>query len=139
MRCASGVTRTRQRAVGGPSRAGAVSKARGPNVVAEDTAQFVVPDLADIGGAAAEAGHAGDRVGGGTARAFDARTHEIVKPLRRLGVDQGHRPLLQALLGEEDFLGVREHVDNGVPDREYVRVTVRHGAALPSSGGLGRV
>jgi hypothetical protein len=64
VRCASGVTTIRQRAVAGPAVAKAVSKVTpgGAQVVAEHPAELVVAHLANIGALAAERGDARDGV-----------------------------------------------------------------------------
>ena len=82
VRWASGVTTIRQRPVGGPSVAGGAAEgdAGGAQVVGEHGAELVVADPADVGGPSAEAGHAGDRVGGRPSGGLDA-----LRPWRRRG------------------------------------------------------
>ena len=107
VRCASGVTKIRQRAVGSPpsSRRRVVGHADGANVVAEHIAQLVVGDLADVRRATAERGDAGNRVAGGAARLFDARPHDGVEPFGRLRIDERHASLGQVVLHEERVVG----------------------------------
>ena len=90
--------------------------ARGPHVVREHRAQLIVEHSPDVGGLAAEAGDAGDGVGGRSARRLDARSHRRVELVGPFGVDEGHRPLDQAV-GLDELVGlVGEHVDEGVAD-----------------------
>ncbi len=108
--------------------------AGGADVVAEDAAQLIVADLADIGALAAEAGQPRDRVRRRAAGDFHRRTHRVVEFARALRVDQHHGALGQAHARQELFLAVGEDIDNRVADAADVNVLVRH--SNHSMGGL---
>ena len=95
----------------------------------EGAAEFVVLDLADEGGAAAEARHADDGIGGRAARAFHRRPHRLIDLLGARLVDQRHGALVHALRHQEIVLGAGDHVDDGVADAEHV--VAGGGHALP--------
>ncbi len=122
MRCPSGVTMIRQRAVPGPAVAAGVSK-RTPDrgdVVAKHLAQQIVAHLADIAAAAAERGDPGHGVAGRAARALDRRPHLPIERFGALGIDQGHRARGEVLLGEKPLVGMRDHVDDRIADADDI-------------------
>ena len=85
-------------------------------VVDEDLAELVGADLADVDAGPAEADHAGHAVAGRPARALHRRTHARIELGGAGVVDQLHRALGQALVGEKVVGGLRDHVDQGVAD-----------------------
>ena len=129
VRCASGVTRIRQRAVAGPAAAAGVGKATPAAVMSWriDLAQQVVADLADVAGLAAERRDAGDGIAGRAAGSLDAGAHGAVDRLGARLVDQRHRALVHRLGGEEGVVGLADHVDDGIADADDVELSGRHG------------
>ena len=87
---------------------------------AKGAAELVVLDLADEGGAAAEAGDADDGVGRRAAGAFHRRPHGLIDLLGARLVDQRHGALVHAVRDQEIVLGAGDHVDDGVADAEHV-------------------
>ena len=126
VRWASGVTKIRQRAVGVAEVAtgGLEGHAIGPDVVAEDAAQLVGAQLADVAGPAAERGEAGDGIGGRAAGDLDRRgpwRHRAPSPAAasiRVMV-----PLFSPCLRQEVFLGMGQDIDNGIADTHDVEQT----------------
>ena len=106
----------------GPSLAGLVSNAtpRGADVVAVKFADLVVLDLADIGGAGAEAGQADDGVGGGAAGHFGGLAHIGVDRRGARLVDQRHAALGHAVLDQKIVFRPHQHVEQRVADGEDV-------------------
>ena len=86
----------------------------------EGAAEFVVLDLADKSGAAAEARHTDDGIGGRAARAFHRRAHRVVDRLRARLVDQRHGAFVHALRDQKVVFGAGDDVDDGVADAEHV-------------------
>ena len=131
MRSASGVTTMMQRPVGHRVVVGAGPElhADGEHVVAEHLAELVVVDLADVGGAAAEAGDTAHRVGRRAAAHLDRRAERLVEVDRAIGVDQVHPALDQPVLDQERVGGVGDHVDQCVADPD----DVEPGVALRAS------
>ena len=111
--------------------------AGGADVVAEDLAELVAVDLADVGPPAAQRRDAGHGVAGGTARHLDARTHAAVQLLGAGGVDQRHRPLLDPVGREKGVVGMGDHVDDGVADAGDVEFGRGHGRSLEMLGKCG--
>ena len=129
VRCASGVTRIRQRAVGialSPRRSGELDAEAG-NVVAEDLAQLVVGDLADEARAAAQRRDPRGGVRRRSAAGLHALRHPAVEPRGLVGVDQPHRTLVEIFRGEELVVGGGDHVDDRVADGEDVKAGFGHG------------
>ena len=122
VRWASGVTRTRQRAVGGPPCSGAVRNATpaGADVVAEHLAQLIVLHLADIGRAGAERGQRRHAVGAGAARHLDRRPDARVEPRHARAIDQRHGALGQIEPLELPLVGLDDHVDDRVAEPDHV-------------------
>ena len=132
VRCASGVTKIRLRAVGQPThqRRRVVGDAGGADVVREDRAELIVGHLADVGRLAPERGDAGDRVPRRTAGRLLARSHDAVELLGHLGVDQIHRALRQVVRRQQRVVGLGDHVDDGVADRSHVELVRCSSAVL---------
>ena len=88
VRWPSGVTKIRQRAVGGsPARGGRVEvDPDRADVVREDLAELVVGDLADERALRAERGEPGQRVGRRAARDLPRRAHRVVELAARASV-----------------------------------------------------
>ena len=101
-------------------RAGTERHADREQIVAEHPAQLVVAHLADVGGAAPEAGDATHRVGGRAAAHLDRRTERPVQLDGAFGLDQRHRSLHEVVLPEELVAGVGDHVDERVADADDV-------------------
>ena len=115
-------------AVGG--RFGLEGDAGGADVVGVEAADLVVLDLADEGGAGAEAGEADDGVGAGAAAHLGRRAHV---PVDRGGaglVDQRHAALGHAVAGEKALIGLHQHVENRIADPENVVFCVSHRSVL---------
>src|SRR5690606_19051450 len=74
------------------------------------------------------------RVAGRAARRLDRRTHGGVKALRPVGVDEVHRPLVEALADEEVLLGAGHDVDDGIADAEGVVTGFGHVAPCSGDG-----
>ncbi len=129
VRCASGVTRIRQRAVGAPpaSGAGGEMHARGADVMREDLAELVIRHLAEEPDPGAERRRHRAGVAGRTARAFDTRPHLAVERIRFIRADQPHAALRQAARIEEFLIGAGEHIDDGVADADDVEGRLAHG------------
>ena len=131
VRWASGVTTIMQRPVGTSSVAEALLEgdADGAEVVAEHLAQARRPHLADVGGAAAEAGDAGHRVGRRAAGQLDAgaawRRRATSARSASMSVIE---PLTSACGVEEGVVVMGDDVDQGVADADDVEVV--HGATL---------
>ena len=130
VRCASGVTRIRQRPVGSAAGLGRGQEldAERADVVGEDLAELVVGDLADEAGAAAQRRDPGHRVGRRAAARLARLAHLRVEPGRALGVEHLHRALDQALLDQERVVGGGDHVHHRVADREHVQAGLSHAA-----------
>ncbi len=94
--------------------------AGGADVVGIETADLVVADLADIGGAGAEIGDADDGVGGGAAGHFGGRAHVVVDCQRAGLIDQRHAALGHAVGGEKLLVGLHQHVENRIADPENI-------------------
>ena len=107
------------RLVGRPS-ARPEGDADGAQVVSEHVAEVVVGDLADVGGAAAEAGDAGHRVGRRSTAHLDGRAEGVVEAERAAGLDQRHRALDELLTDQEIVVGLGDDVDEGVADADDV-------------------
>ena len=124
VRCASGVTRIRQRAVGGPSSRGGVRKSTPAARMSwrEHLAQLIALDLADIGGAGAERGQRRHGVGAGAARHLDRRPDAAVQLGHARLVDQRHRALGQIEPLERSIVGLGQHVDDRVAEAEHVEL-----------------
>ena len=90
------------------------------DVVAEHVAEIVVVDLADVGGAAAEAGDAAHRVRRRPAAHLDRAAERRVELDGPIGLDQRHRPLDQVVGVEELVVRVGDHVDERVADPDHV-------------------
>jgi hypothetical protein len=103
------------------------------DIVAVDVAELVARHLADEGGAAAERGEARGRVAGRSAAEFAPRPHRAVEPLRFGLVDQAHRALGQALLGQEGVSGIGNHVDDGIADRQHINGFFVHRGRLAAT------
>ena len=100
VRWASGVTTMMHRPVG-VSACGAPGRKATPTasqVVAEHVAEVVGRHLADVGGAAAEAGDAAHRVGRRPAAHLHGRAERAVQVHGAVGVDQRHRALDERVL-----------------------------------------
>ena len=116
-------------AAGGGSaggRFGLEGDAGGADVVGIEPADLVVLDLADIGGAGAEAGDADDGVGGRAAGHFGGRAHVLVDRGGARLVDQRHAALGHAVAGEKTLVGLHQHVENRIADPENVVFCVSH-------------
>ncbi len=74
----------------------------GADVMGIEPADLVVPDLADIGGAGAEAGDADNGVGGRAAGHLRRRPHILVNRRGARLVDQRHAALGHAVAGREN-------------------------------------
>ena len=94
--------------------------AGGADVVAVEAADLVVLDLADEGGAGAEAGEADDGVGAGAAAHLGRRAHVAVDRRRPRLVDQRHAALGHAVADQKALVGLHQHVENRVADPENV-------------------
>ena len=120
-------------------RAGPELDADREHVVAEHLAELVVVDLADVGGAAAEAGDTAHRVGGRAAAHLHRRAERLVQLDRAIGVDQVHPALDEAVLDQERVGRVGDHVDECVADPDHVVPGVALEHLLPTDGhGRGR-
>ncbi len=111
----------------------AIGHAGGADVMGEHLAQSVVRHFADIGRAAAQAGHARHRIGRRAARGLDARRHTAVQPLGLVLVDQHHAALGQTFVGQKVLGAGGDDVDNGVADGGDV-VKCGHGNDLGAVG-----
>ena len=89
-------------------------------VVTEHLTEVVGTHFSDVRGAATETRDAAHRVGGRTTAHFDGRTKRLVQVQRTVGVDEGHRTLGESLAMDERVVGLRDHVDERVPDTDYV-------------------
>ena len=116
----------RGRRVAGTGR-GVEIDADGADVMAEDLAQLVGRDLANEGALRAQRGHAGQRIGRGTARNLGRAAHGVVEFLRPIGVDQGHPALGKAQLLDQIVCAGSHHIDNGIADGEDVVTGLGHG------------
>ena len=101
-------------------RLGLEGDAGGADVVGVEAADLVVLDLADIGGAGAEAGDADDGVGGRAAGHLGRRAHVAVDRGRAGLVDQRHAALGHAVASEKALVGLHQHVENRIADPENV-------------------
>ena len=128
VRWASGVTKMRLRAVGGPWVAWGVSIGHpgGPDIVAEHAAELVVGHLADEGGPAAQGGDPGRRIGGRAAGGLDRRPHLAVQAARPVGVDQRHGAFDKLLILQELIVGLGDDIDDRIADRGDVEAAVGH-------------
>ena len=108
---------------------GLESDAGGADVVGIEGADLVGLDLADEGGAGAEAGDADDGVGAGAAAHFGRRPHILVDGGRAGLVDQRHAALGHAVAGEKALVGLHQHVENRIADPENVVFCVSHRAS----------
>ena len=88
----------------------------GVEVVAENGAEIVAADLADVGGPTTEAGDPAHRVGRRSAAHLHRRPKGAVQLDGPIGVDQRHRALDEPVVDEEAFAGVGDDVDEGVAD-----------------------
>ena len=82
-------------------RRGGEGDARGLDIAAEHGARRIVTHLADIAGEPAEPRRAHHGVGGGATADLDRSAHARAECLGTLGVDQGHRALVEAFFGEQ--------------------------------------
>ena len=87
----------------------------------EHLAQLVVADPADIGGTSAQGGHGSHAVGAGAARHLPGRPHAAVELVDPGLVDQGHDPLVEAQLGDQAVVGMRDHVDDRVAEADHIQ------------------
>ncbi len=101
------------------------------DVMAEDRAELVVADLADERPFAAERGESGDGVGRRAAGDRDRWTHLVVERSGRIGVDQGHRPPVEAEALDDVVVGMADHVDNRIADPDNVVMGRRHWRGAP--------
>ena len=113
----------------GPSAAGLVSNVDpgGADVVGVETADLVVLDLADIGGAGAEIGEADDGVGGRAAGHFGGRAHVLVDRQRARLVDQRHAALGHAVLARKpsSVCTSMSKIALPIPRTSYFAVVIR--------------
>jgi hypothetical protein len=132
---------TRRR--GGVRRSGPEGHADGVEIVPEDGAQLVVGDLAEVRGAAAEAGEAAHRVGRRPTAHLDGGSERPVQVHGAVGVDQLHRPLDEPVVGEERVVGVGDDIDQGIADADHIELGLGHdrqryrrraGARVPGCG-----
>ena len=112
------------------ARPGLEGDAGGADVVAVEAADLVVLDLADEGGARAEAGEADDGVGAGAAAHLGRRAHVAVDRRRPRLVDQRHAALGHAVADQKALVGLHQHVENRVADPENVVFCVSHRSVL---------
>jgi hypothetical protein len=94
------------------------------DIVAEDLAQLIVGDLAEIGRTAAETGDAGGGVAGAAARGLEQ--------FRALGVDQVHRPLDDGIVDEKGLVAAGDDIDNRIADAQDVKLA-HSGSSLPTA------
>ena len=132
VRCASGVTRIRQRAVGGSGGRTGVSKATPSARMSwlKTLAEQIVRHLADEAAAPAERGDAGDGVRRRSAARLDPRPHPAVQPFGGVGIDEPHRSLGDPLGGDEGVVGAGDHVDDGIADRDDIEGRGAHAYLL---------
>ena len=130
VRCASGVTRIRQRPVGGPAAIGGRLEphAERAHVVRENRAELVVRDLPDEGGVEAQRRDAGHAVGRRPAADLARRAHRRVERVACFGVSNCIEPLVRPCAVEEGVVGGRDDVDDRVADRDNVEARGSHGA-----------
>ena len=107
-------------------RLGLERHAGGADVVAVEPADLVVPDLADIGGAGAEAGEADDGVGGRAARHLRRRSHVAIDRGGARLVDQRHAALGHAVTAKEFLVRLHQHVEDRIADPEHVVFCFSH-------------
>ena len=94
--------------------------AGGADVVGIQPPDLVVPDLADIGGAGAEAGDPDDGVGRRAAGHLGRRAHVAVDRGGAGLVDQRHAALGHAVAAEKALVGPHQHIENRIADPENV-------------------
>ena len=92
----------------------------GSHVVGKHRAQHVRADLADVGRRPAEAGDTGHGVGRRPARGLDSRPHQVIELMGTIVLDERHRPLHQALFGDEIVVGLGDHIDDCIADAHHV-------------------
>ena len=98
----------------------------GAQIVREDAAELIVPDLADIGALTPQRGDAGHGVAAGAPRGLDPGAHRGVKRRGALLVDQRHGPLVKVVLRQEVVVGGDQNIDNGVADADDIEGFRRH-------------
>ncbi len=89
-------------------------------VVGEHRTELIVEDLADVGGLPAEAGDAGNGVGGRPPGGLDPSAHGCVQRLCSGDVDERHRAPHQVVLGDEVLGLMAQHVDEGIADADDI-------------------
>ena len=129
VRCPSGVTRIRQRALAGAVRRGPGLEIdlRGTDIVRKHVAKVIVLHLADESRARAEPGGADDRIGGRAAGDDDGLTHRLIELFRRRFVDQRHAALVEAVGKEKIVVAWSEDIDDGIADAENFEAGFGHG------------
>ena len=101
-----------------------------PNVVGEHPAQRVVAHRADEGGTCSEQCHADGGVGRRATGYFDGRPHLGVQLLAEVDVNEAGCSLLDPEGVHQIVSGVRQHVDDGVPDTHDIARRFAHRAGV---------
>ena len=94
--------------------------------MAVEPADLVVLDLADKGGARAEAGDADDGVRRRAAGHLHGRPHVAIDRKRPRLVDQRHAALGHAVALKKTVVGLHQHVENRIADPEHVVFRFSH-------------
>ncbi len=84
------------------------------------TADLVVPDLADIGRPRPQIGDADNGIGRRTAGHLDRRAHILVDRQRAGLVDQRHAAFCHAVTAKKALVGLHQYIENRVADPENV-------------------
>ena len=90
------------------------------HVVRENLAELIIGDLPDKRALVTQRRQPRERVRGRTARDFACRTHAAIQRNRGIAVDQAHRAAFEAFAREKLEVGVGNHVDDGIADRDDV-------------------
>jgi len=124
VRWPSGVTKIRQRAVGGsPARGGA-------NIVGENLAQLIGRNLANEAALGSQRSQPRQRVRRRSARNFLGRAHCVVKRTRAIGIDQHHPAPSHPELVDQRLAAGRHDIDNRVADSDDIVFGLGHENSL---------
>ena len=91
-----------------------------------EPADLIVLDLADIGRAGAKIGNPDNGVRGRATGHLGRRTHVAVDRCGARLVDQGHAALGHAVAAKKLLVGLHQHVENRVADRQNVVFCLAH-------------
>ena len=95
-------------------------------VVAENPAQRVILDLADISTGPTQRRDASQRIRCRAAGSFDLGTHCRIELFASFAIDQRHDALIEPKLLEKRFRSRRNHIHDGVADTDYIIARVGH-------------